>query len=233
MTRLSAELRVHAAVKSSRVVYTRPQHTFRCDNSSKKGSVRAVFLPIDTTIRLSSSPQHIAMPFSPSYDTASRVRLIKSPSLDVPDHVSFPRDVHPLPPDLQAYFVYPFSLESYVLAPNNPSARTIEEVHAKHQSFLIWRDEERKRRERERLRKLAPGWTGETAVLQPNKRGSLRASTGPSGDHSIEVNSKKEAPALQLDAMAELVEHLTKSDAAATETASTHPQSPARQSSSL
>ncbi|CAO1636588.1 unnamed protein product [Parajaminaea phylloscopi] len=153
------------------------------------------------------------MPYSPSYDAASRVHLIKSPSLAVPTPATFPTDVHPLPPDLQAYFVYPFSLESYVLSANSPTAKTIDELHARHDSFLRWRDEEKKRRERERLRRVAPGWSGETAVLQPTKRASVLASTlGPTADGDSGGDSDR-SPSAELDPMAQLVEHLSKLEA--------------------
>lgn len=159
------------------------------------------------------------MAFTPSYDVASRVHLIKSPSLAVPPPVQFPTDVHPLPPDLQAYFVYPFSLESYVLAPNNPNAKTIEDLHNRHQQFLQWREDEKHRREKERLRRVAPGWSGETAVLQPTKRASVTTQgEAASSDDNLaldSISSTKSSASAPLDAMAELVEHLNKLDSAA------------------
>ncbi|CAO1630126.1 unnamed protein product [Sympodiomycopsis kandeliae] len=156
---------------------------------------------------------------SSPYDVARRVNLIKSPSVAVPPPITFPTDLHPLPPDLQAYFVYPFSLESYVLDPNSPSSRTLEEFHERHVSYLEWRKSEKERIEKERLRKVAPGWDQTAAPLQPNRKSTMLSSPG-AGTSQDPTASTEQQPEHQqqgpLDAMQELVEHLNKLDAAAT-----------------
>ena len=148
------------------------------------------------------------MSISP-YDAARRVNLIKSPSVSVPPPITFPTDLHPLPPDLHAYFVYPFSLETYVLDPNSPSSRTIEELHSKHVSYLDWRNQEKDRIEKERLRRVAPGWSQTAGPLQPNRKSVIEVS-----EQQPSQNQQEEAG--PMDAMQELVEHLSKLDAAAT-----------------
>ncbi|GAK66768.1 uncharacterized protein PAN0_014d4992 [Moesziomyces antarcticus] len=101
------------------------------------------------------------------YALASRVPLIKSPSISLPKPVTLPADLHPLPHDISAYFVYPFSLESYVLDPNTPSSTTIDQLLEKHAQYLKHREEDKQKRQRDMLHKLAPGWQGASGVLQP------------------------------------------------------------------
>ncbi|PWN23772.1 hypothetical protein BCV69DRAFT_291767 [Microstroma glucosiphilum] len=167
----------------------------------------------------STSPYHLARP----------IHLIKSPAVSVPPPLTFPTDLHPLPPDLHAYFVYPFSLEAYVTDPNNPNSSTIEELHKRHVQYLEWRKGEKERVEKERMRRVAPGWDRASGPLQP-KRVSLLASSdgggaasqGASGASTIagsstDATDPQSPPSQQMDAMQELVEHLTKLDAAAEE----------------
>lgn len=162
---------------------------------------------------------------SSPYDLARRVHLIKSPALSVPPPVTLPTDMHPLPPDLHAYFVYPFSLEAFVLDPNNPNSRTIQELQQRHATFLEWRKEQKEQQERERLRKVAPGWDSSAAPLQPNRKSLMMSS--PSKDAALLAelaeggDASASSPAAggggQFDAMQELVDHLSKLDAAAEE----------------
>lgn len=82
------------------------------------------------------------------YALCSKVPLIKSPAVRVPAPVSLPTNIHPLPPNLQEYFVYPFSLEHFVLDAAD----------------------RRERQRQEDLRKRAPGWSEHGGVLQPTRR---------------------------------------------------------------
>lgn len=82
------------------------------------------------------------------YASAASVPLIISPALSYAPPPKLPPSLHPLPPNLADYFVYPFNLERFVL-------------------------DEASRRERERretMRRVAPGWNGsEGSVLQPTR----------------------------------------------------------------
>jgi hypothetical protein len=82
------------------------------------------------------------------YATCSRLPLIKAPSLRVPPPVTLPQTLHPLPNNIHDYFVYPFSLEKFVLDAA----------------------EKRDREKKEELQRRAPGWTEGGAVLEPTKR---------------------------------------------------------------
>lgn len=82
------------------------------------------------------------------YATCSQLPLIKAPSLRVPPPVTLPPTLHPLPNNIQDYFVYPFSLERFVLDAA----------------------EKREREKREELQRRAPGWIEGGGVLEPTKR---------------------------------------------------------------
>lgn len=82
------------------------------------------------------------------YATCSRVPLIKSPAVRVPPPIILPNNLHPLPPNLQEYFVYPFNLEHFVL--ENADRRE----KARKQDML----------------KRAPGWNEDGKVLEPTRR---------------------------------------------------------------
>jgi hypothetical protein len=82
------------------------------------------------------------------YTTCSRLPLIKAPSLRVPPPITLPQTLHPLPTNIHDYFVYPFSLEKFVLDAA----------------------EKRNREKKEELQRRAPGWTEGGGVLEPTKR---------------------------------------------------------------
>ena len=82
------------------------------------------------------------------YSTCASLPLIKSPALRVPAPVTLPPTLHPLPPNVQDYFVYPFSLERFVLDTA----------------------EKRERERRAEMQRRAPGWTEGGGVLEPTKR---------------------------------------------------------------
>ncbi|KAI6104399.1 hypothetical protein F5141DRAFT_1007078 [Pisolithus sp. B1] len=101
------------------------------------------------------------------YAAAANVPLIKSPALRVPPPVKLPPDIHPLPDSVTPYFVYPFTLESHVLALESSRRNTIAAHAVRREALLRARDDERQRRKREALRRVAPGirgkWRGPNA----------------------------------------------------------------------
>lgn len=102
------------------------------------------------------------------YALAARVPLMKSHSVTAPKTITLPPELHPLPADISAYFVYPFSLESYVLDPSTPSSATIAALQQRHTSFLEARHIARQERQREAMQRLAPGYdAGRAAPLLP------------------------------------------------------------------
>jgi len=103
------------------------------------------------------------------YAAASRVPLIKSPSLRIPQPVEMPLDIHPLPDDVNAYFVYPFTLEPHVVTVESSRRATVDAHNARRDAYLKTRDDEKARRKREALRRIAPGFEPEGAPLVPTR----------------------------------------------------------------
>ncbi|KAF8346460.1 hypothetical protein F5887DRAFT_962122 [Amanita rubescens] len=105
------------------------------------------------------------------YAAAASVPLIKYPSLRVPHPVELPPDIHPLPDSVNAYFVYPFTLEPHVLSVESSRRSTIAAHTARRQAYLLAREEEKEKRKRDALRKIAPGFEPQ-AVLVPIRAAS-------------------------------------------------------------
>lgn len=93
------------------------------------------------------------------YALAAHVPLIKSPAVRVPPPIQLPQTLHPLPLNVQDYFVYPFSLERFVLDAAD-------------------RREEARRKD---LQRRAPGWNETSDVLQPTVRRTV--------DHTSTINA--------------------------------------------
>ncbi|KAI6045232.1 hypothetical protein EDC04DRAFT_2636570 [Pisolithus marmoratus] len=112
------------------------------------------------------------------YAAAANIPLIKSPALRVPPPVILPPDIHPLPDSVTPYFVYPFTLEPHVLALESSRRNTLATNAARREALLRARDDERQRRKREALRRVAPGFEGNGAVLMPVRVNSDTNSAG-------------------------------------------------------
>ncbi|KAF8063491.1 hypothetical protein FPV67DRAFT_247922 [Lyophyllum atratum] len=112
------------------------------------------------------------MPEQSQYAPASHVPLIKSPSLRVPRPVILPPDIHPLPDSVTAYFVYPFTLEPHVITLESSRRSTIAAHAARREAYLRSRDDEKERRKRDALRRIAPGFEPQGSVLVPTRTGS-------------------------------------------------------------
>ncbi|KAF8962911.1 hypothetical protein BDZ97DRAFT_1078822 [Flammula alnicola] len=103
------------------------------------------------------------------YAAAANIPLIKSPSLRVPKPVELPPDIHPLPESVNPYFVYPFTLEPHTITLES-SRRTTLAAHVAHrEAYLHSRDDERERRKRDALRRIAPGFEPHSSPLVPTK----------------------------------------------------------------
>ncbi|ETS60479.1 hypothetical protein PaG_05322 [Moesziomyces aphidis] len=148
------------------------------------------------------------------YALASRVPLIKSPSISLPKPVTLPADLHPLPHDISAYFVYPFSLESYVLDPNTPSSTTIDQLLEKHAQYLKHREEEKQKRQRDMLHRLAPGWQGASGVLQPTSTAWNQSNPSPNAVQTQQQQAQQQEPQQQeRTPLDDLADHLAQLDA--------------------
>ncbi|KIM85739.1 hypothetical protein PILCRDRAFT_343143 [Piloderma croceum F 1598] len=140
------------------------------------------------------------------YAAASRVPLIKSPSLRVPRPVELPPDIHPLPDSVTPYFVYPYTLEPHILTLES-SRRSTQAAHAsRREAYLRAREEEKERRKRDKLRKIAPGFEPTGAVLVPVHLGGNNGDQATGSAQGTESGSL--VPERERDVMDDLVDQL-------------------------
>ena len=80
-------------------------------------------------------------------------------------------------------FVYPFTLEPHVLAVESSRRATIAAHAARREAYLRAHEDEKQRRKREALRRIAPGFEPRSAPLVPVKTGpALNQRQGEGGD---------------------------------------------------
>ncbi|KZO98675.1 hypothetical protein CALVIDRAFT_562110 [Calocera viscosa TUFC12733] len=109
------------------------------------------------------------------YRAATHVPLIQSPSLRIPQPVVMPPDIHPLPDTLEPYMVYTFSLETRTLPALAQLRTSLSTLKSTHEHTLLRWEQEKQRRKREALRKVAPGFEPGDGVLVPTRAEGPRA----------------------------------------------------------
>lgn len=185
----------------------------------------------------------MAQPSHPSSSLVDFVPLIRSPATWLPNAVVLPPDIHPLPDDISAYFVYPYSLEQHVLSPQPPHEshaarmRALDDTQAQRVQFLKNREDERTRKKREQLRKVAPGWEPDEAgddasgdgvlspggtagkrqsgILEPTRKpptASRAAAQSEEGEQAVKEERRVQAEDKPRDVMDDLVEGLARMD---------------------
>lgn len=71
--------------------------------------------------------------------------------------------------------MYPFTLEPHILTLESSRRSTIAAHTARREAYLKAREDEKERRKREALHRIAPGFEPQSAPLVPTKRASVDA----------------------------------------------------------
>ncbi|BGP02832.1 hypothetical protein RTBOTA2_005894 [Rhodotorula toruloides] len=98
-----------------------------------------------------------------------KVPLIKNPGFWIPKPVELPPDIHPLPEDVHAYFVYPHTLEEHVLSTLPSTLSQRESQHTQRLALLASYAESKERARKARLNQVAPGWDEGGKALMPTQ----------------------------------------------------------------
>ncbi|KDQ60055.1 hypothetical protein JAAARDRAFT_32433 [Jaapia argillacea MUCL 33604] len=152
----------------------------------------------------SSTSEHGLL--QPQYAAVAHVPLIKSPSLRVPRPVELPSDIHPLPEDVNAYFVYPFTIEPHIMTLESSRRSTLAAHAARREAYLRSREEEKERRKREALHRIAPGFEPRGAPLIPVKKSLSNPEPGTPDMFGLSVQGQPR------DVMEDLVDRLAALD---------------------
>ncbi|KAK1923459.1 hypothetical protein DB88DRAFT_491322 [Papiliotrema laurentii] len=152
-------------------------------------------------------------PISQQYSAAATVPLIKSPSLWLPKPVELSNDIHPLPEDITAYFVYPFTLEQHVLSIHPSPHEAIAQRRARNAQILHQREIEEEQKEKEALHKLAPGYNPSSLLVPTStSRQPSTQNPGPTSQQGANptglLQSSESTATAAADPMDELVAQL-------------------------
>ncbi|CAH7674076.1 hypothetical protein PPACK8108_LOCUS8975, partial [Phakopsora pachyrhizi] len=125
----------------------------------------------------------------------SKIPLIKAPGNWLPKMIVPPSDVHPIPDDITAYFVYPYTLEASSLNylqqlsahPANMSSRLekaeayLEERRFRKERERLRIEEEMIKQKKESLRLVAPGWSGkmDSILMAPSSSSEITGQSEP------------------------------------------------------
>ena len=117
-------------------------------------------------------------------------------------------------------FVYPFTLEPHIITLEESRRRTIAAHAARHAETLRLRTEEKEKRKREALRRIAPGFEPGTSLVPVKVSSSTTSEQDQGQDNGDSAGGSGHSR--QRSVMDDLVDHLAKLDAASNvETSST------------
>lgn len=118
-------------------------------------------------------------------------------------------------------FVYPFTLEPHILTLESARQSTLAAHAARRESYLHSREDDKERRKRDALRKIAPGFEPQGVPLVP-----VRVERPLSGS-ALSVGNTSTTPKSVMD---DLVDHLAAMDARASASGSSAVQLPSQPS---
>ncbi|WFD45312.1 hypothetical protein MPSI1_003994 [Malassezia psittaci] len=102
-----------------------------------------------------------------SEDWSVPLSLVLNPEYRVSPPIRRPYDMHPLPESIEAYCVYPFSLEERILSGKQfPLSQNIAAKCERHKGFMEQRKQGKIQQEKDRMLRMAPGWIPDQ-VLEP------------------------------------------------------------------
>lgn len=103
--------------------------------------------------------------------------------------------------------MYPYTLEPHIVTLES-SRRTTQAAHAsRRDAYLRSREEEKERRKREKLRKIAPGFEPMGSVLVPTHLSGNQVDPGATG-----TSNSPQVPEKERDVMDDLVDQLAALD---------------------
>jgi hypothetical protein len=106
-------------------------------------------------------------------------------------------------------FVYPFTLEPHVLTMESSRRSTLLAHTTRWENYLRSREEDKERRKREALRRVAPGFEPQGGTLVPTQVGNSHAQKDSVPAALATPPARKERPKSVMD---DLVDHLASLD---------------------
>jgi hypothetical protein len=108
-------------------------------------------------------------------------------------------------------FVYPFTLEPHVVTLESSRRKTIEAHATRREAYLRSRDDDKERRKRDALRRIAPGFEPHSGPLVPTRNVGNTFEGGAAGYERYEQQPHQQSRSV----MDDLVDELALLDSAA------------------